>query len=100
MLTLPNLSTGSPLRYDDGTTYADDDVRLEHSTTYEWPHALSEVVQALLDAGLRITSLGEHRTIRCPSGYVLPAEPLRLPLTFSLTATKPAASQPNARDAT
>lgn len=98
VLSQPYFSTGTPMRYDHGTTYADSDVRLEHSTTYEWQHSLSEIVQCLLNAGLQITSLAEHRTIpwtalpqlvSSAEGYVLPAAPLRLPLTFSLTATKP-----------
>jgi len=51
-----------------------------------------------LDAGLVLTSLAEHRAIpwqalpqlvATPHGYVLPDQPDRLPLTFSLTATKP-----------
>jgi hypothetical protein len=87
------------LRYDHGTTYADGETQLDHATTYEWQHPMSEIVQSLLDAGLQITSIGEHRTIPwralphlvpTPEGYVLPTEPLRLPLAFSLTATKPA----------
>ncbi|GIH18627.1 class I SAM-dependent methyltransferase [Rugosimonospora africana] len=88
---------GRPLRYDEGTTYADGSVRLTNATTYEWQHSLSEIVQSLLDAGLALTSLTEHRTIpwralpvlvRSEHGWVLPEGSDRLPLTFSLTATK------------
>jgi len=86
------------VRYEDGTTYADVDARLANAVTYEWPHSMAEIVQSLLDAGLILTSLAEHRAIpwqalpqlvATPHGYVLSDQPDRLPLTFSLTATKP-----------
>ena len=94
----PYFPTGAPLRYDDGTDYTDPDARLDASTTYEWPHPLSEVVQVLLDAGLVLTSLNEYTVIpwralpamvETESGYALPQGRERLPLTFSLTARKP-----------
>jgi hypothetical protein len=52
-----------------------------------------------LAAGLEITSFEEHRTIpwqalaaleEGPDGFVLPGSTDRLPLTFSLTARRPA----------
>lgn len=94
---LPYFPTNAPTRYDDGTTYADDRVRLNNSTTFEWQHSLSEILQSLLSAGLTLTSFGEHRTIpwqalprliRTENGWSLPDGGERLPLTFSLTATK------------
>ena len=94
----PYFPTGAPLRFDDGTDYADEHARLEAGTTYEWPHPVSEVVQVLLDAGLVLTSLAEHTVIpwrALPSmvatedGWGLPEGRERLPLTFSLTARKP-----------
>jgi SAM-dependent methyltransferase len=97
VLTQPYFATGRPLHYDHGNTYADDEVRLQHADTYEWQHPLAEIVQALLDAGLTLTSLAEHRCIpwhalpqmvQSAEGYVLPNDSDRMPLTFSLTATK------------
>ena len=94
----PYFPIGTPLRYDDGIDYADEDAHLEAATTYEWPHPVSEVVQTLLDAGLVLTSLAEHTVIpwrALPSmvatenGWVLPEGRERLPLTFSLTAREP-----------
>jgi len=41
----------------------DDEGRLRHADTYEWQHSLSQIVQALLDAGLILTSLAEYRSI-------------------------------------
>jgi len=98
VLTGPYFPTEVPVRYEDGTTYADADARLANAVTYEWPHSMAEIVQSLLDAGLVLTSLAEHRAIpwqalpqlvATPHGYVLSDQPDRLPLTFSLTATKP-----------
>jgi SAM-dependent methyltransferase len=91
---------GSPLCYEDGTTYADARTRLANATTYEWQHPLSEIVQALLDAGLTLTSFAEHRSIPWQAlpqlvptrqGWVMPEGGNRVPLAFSLTATKPGA---------
>jgi hypothetical protein len=93
----PYFGTGAPLRYEDGTTYADAEVRLTNAVTYEWPHSLSEIVQALLDAGLTLVALREHRTIPwralpqlapTAGGWALPTDGGRLPLMFSATATK------------
>jgi len=102
VITQPYFESGRATRYDEGTTYADDSVRLENSVTYEWPHSLSEIIQSLLDAGLQITSFGEHRTIPWAAlpglvkdadaaRYRLPDSPERLPLTFSVIARRPLA---------
>ena len=48
-----------PLRWDEDGTYADVTAHVEHPVTYEWSHSLGEVVNALVQAGLRIESLRE-----------------------------------------
>jgi hypothetical protein len=65
---------------------------------YVWSHGLGEIVTALIDSGLRIQSLKEHR--RClwqPLPFMvqddqgwwrLPDEPERLPLMYSIRALK------------
>ena len=97
VLARPYFTTGRPVRYDNDTTYADADVRLQHASTCEWQHSLSEIVQSLLDAGLTLTTLAEHRAlpwqalpqmVDSPAGWVLPKDTERLPLAFCLTATK------------
>lgn len=97
VITSPYFSTGAPLRFDDGTTYADDDVRLDNSTTYEWPHSLSEVIQPLLGVGLELLSFQEQTVIpwraspsmvEIDANYALPDNRERLPLTFSLAARR------------
>lgn len=95
-----HFATGRAQTWADPSTYAGDG-RLpdDVARTYEWPHALSEVVGALLGAGLRLTSFAEQRTVPWRAhplmepdgrgGWVLP-ERLRdaVPLTYSLTAVR------------
>lgn len=99
VIASPYLSAGAPLRFDEGTTYADDNVRLDNSTTYEWPHSLSEVIQPLLGAGLILLSFQEQTLIpwrALPSmvesngNFALRNNRERLPLTFSLAARRSA----------
>lgn len=98
VLRHPYFATAEPVREDHGKTYTDGDVTLEHATTYLWSHSLAEVVQALLDAGLVLTSLREHRSVPWQAlpvlvptigGYGLADRTDRAPLAFSLTATRP-----------
>ena len=95
----PYFLTPDPLRFDDDGTYADRAATLQHRTTYSWPHPTSEVVTALIDAGLRIEFFHEfpftveawfpfmreteHRT------YRLTKHDGCVPLMYSVKATKP-----------
>jgi SAM-dependent methyltransferase len=89
-----------PLVMDEETTYTGDTAKLAHTTTMEWLHPLSDVVNAAIGAGLRIDALNEHELLawqfaplmvpvegrrrmwKLPDGFP------RLPLAFSLMATK------------
>jgi hypothetical protein len=89
-----------PLRFDEDGTYAAPSAHLDHRTTYEFMHPLGEVVTALCAAGLRIKFLHEFPFLMCPKlpfmqrdarGYYrLRRDGGRMPLLFSLKATKPA----------
>lgn len=82
----------------DPTDYADRTARLRNATQYTWMHPLADIVSGLLGAGLRLDWLHEHdrvpwrmfeSLVEDPPGlYRWPAEPW-LPLSFSLTATRP-----------
>jgi 2-polyprenyl-3-methyl-5-hydroxy-6-metoxy-1,4-benzoquinol methylase len=81
-----------------GGTYAAPDAILEHTVTYERAHALSDVLTALLDAGLRLELFHEQSYTNAPwpwaergdDGYYrLPSGSPRFPLTYSLRARKP-----------
>jgi SAM-dependent methyltransferase len=58
----PYFETEEPTRFEDSTTYTDGD-EIAEPVAYEWNHGLGEVVQAVLDAGLELTRLVEHREL-------------------------------------
>ncbi|WP_282819501.1 class I SAM-dependent methyltransferase [Curtobacterium flaccumfaciens] len=53
---------GTAQQWDDASTYAGDGT-VANTRTFEWPHPLSEIVNALLGAGLRLRRLDEGRTL-------------------------------------
>ena len=55
----PYFPLDEPMRFDDPGTYTDRTAHFENNTTYEWPHPVSEVLTALIDAGLRVEFLHE-----------------------------------------
>ena len=83
----------------DGSTYTDGDhSQIAAKRTYEWPHPVSEILQALLDAGLELVAVGEHDRLNWPGlpvmveedgAFVLP-QPWRaqVPLALSVVARK------------
>jgi SAM-dependent methyltransferase len=88
---------GQPLRFDDARDYADDSVRLENATTYQWFHPLGEIVTSLLDAGLTLKWLHEHDSVPWPmfeqltkdtNGMYHWPDERWLPLAFSLRADR------------
>jgi SAM-dependent methyltransferase len=89
-----------PRAFDEPGSYAGEDLPVAATETVEYAHSLAEVVNAALEAGLRIQRLDEHLdTDFDPRGSVLTREPdgryrLRvdghpLPLLFTLVAAKP-----------
>ncbi len=95
----PYFALANPMRFDDDGTYAGRAAKLEHRTRYEWPHPVSEVVTALIDAGLRIEFLHEFPFTTFPQlpfmvrtgdkTYRLPEHDGSIPLLYSIKATKP-----------
>jgi SAM-dependent methyltransferase len=92
---------GEPVAHTVEGSYAGPEVVTSANVEVEWMHTMSEIVNVLAGAGLHIDFLNEHAVStwasfpcvrRCDDGwYRLPPE-LRnkLPLLFSLKATKPA----------
>lgn len=89
------------LAFDDPGTYADLSAQTANNATREWAHSLSEVIGALLDAGLTLELLNEHdytlferwpflvedrETLEAGIVYRFPPEIPRLPLMYSLRA--------------
>ena len=79
-----------------GPSYAGDQAIA--SASHEWQHSIGEILTALLDAGLRLTSFAEHPAtlyrqfpgmIQGDDGlWRLPFDGDPLPLVFELTATR------------
>lgn len=90
-------SAGPQTWHDENQTYAGSGT-LSNTTINEWNHGLGQTVTALIDAGLRIELLHEHRGIDWQSlpwmrkedgRWVLPEHQRDLvPLEFSILATK------------
>lgn len=62
VLTEPYFETQTPSEYVGEYTYGDGPP-LKNTLDYEWNHGLGEIVTALIDAGLRLDFLHEHREI-------------------------------------
>ena len=109
-LKYPYFETAQPNEWDWDQTYTDGP-RLKNTRGYEWNHGLGEIVSALIEAGLRLEFLHEHRSIAWQGlpmmvptdgdvaegthhqrriGWQLP-ERLRdmVPLMYSLRASRP-----------
>ncbi|MBU8811389.1 class I SAM-dependent methyltransferase [Mycolicibacterium goodii] len=92
------LSGGGVRTYQNTDSYTENkDVAIRQTTNHEWRHDLSEVVTALLEAGLRIEAVHElpymdwqafPDLVPDPSGWVLPAGVPRIPLNFAVVARR------------
>lgn len=93
----PYFETQKGMRFEGDATYTDGP-RLANTVNYEWNHGLGEIVTALIDAGLRIEFLHEHRfaeyqhfpsLVRSDDGrWRFPVDDDRVPLMFSVKARK------------
>ncbi|ANS77521.1 hypothetical protein SGUI_0125 [Serinicoccus hydrothermalis] len=94
------LAEGEVFTHADGVTYTDGDTAvITQPRNYEWSHSVSEILMALVDAGLQVVAVGEHQDLPWPQhpsmtaegeGWVLP-EPWRsqVPVALSVVARKP-----------
>mgnify|MGYP001228278018 CR=1 FL=1 len=88
----------APLAFDDAQTYTGDARPIAHTRCYEWIHPVSDVVDALISAGLSIDFLNEHDHVvwkafpfleeRPGDEFYLPEGMVKFPLSFSIGATK------------
>ncbi|HEY4163289.1 MAG TPA: class I SAM-dependent methyltransferase [Dongiaceae bacterium] len=95
----PYFKGDAPMVIDEDGTYSDRGAKLEHTRTHEFPHALSEIFDALLQAGLALEMFHEHDSLAWQHWpclqegedhmFRLPKDRQRLPLAFSLKARKP-----------
>jgi SAM-dependent methyltransferase len=112
VLRHPYFETTGPLALDSAATYVDG-APLKNTRSFQWNHGIGEVVTALLEAGLRLDLLHEHREVAWQAltwmenvdamtakrGYqrrtqwrLPPAQRDLLPLMYSLKATRPDSS--------
>lgn len=60
---IPYFERDEPHVYDDAATYVDTDHVFENTKTVEWNHGIGEIVQSLIDVGMNITGLVEHKSV-------------------------------------
>ena len=89
------------LVFDEPGTYVTTDAVLQHSVSHSWNHGIGEIISAVLDAGMEITSFTEHDSLpwnALPEGMMsqgpdgewrLVDHPERLPLSYTLQARRP-----------
>jgi len=100
LLRYPYWSHAEPISVDVHGSYADPDAPTAGLSEYGWDHSLGEIVTAVANAGLRIEFLHEFPFVlwkvdfaeqREDGRFYLPGQlDGRLPLYFSLKASKPA----------
>lgn len=61
----PYFERNEPMVYEDESSYVplQDGTTLKSKVTHQWNRGLGEIVQAVLDAGLRLTGLVEHKSV-------------------------------------
>ena len=93
----PYFEQQQPQRWEEAHTYTDG-VALHNRVNFEWSHGLGEIVQAVIDAGLVVTQLIEHTEmpwrafpwmVAAGEDWILPSGRERVPLMFTLIATRP-----------
>ncbi len=98
-LFLPYFHQNDPYFWDDDwPDYMDEDYIVKNPS-YEWQWTISDIINALLGAGLRLVFFNEFGALEDPvypemkprqdGLYTLPDMPVDLPVVFSLKAVKP-----------
>lgn len=96
-LKYPYFHTDDPIEFDTEGSYADPTAEMKTEKEYEWFHSLSDVVNALIQAGLKIEYLNEYDyTVyqqfaflkKEGRKYLMPDGMPKPPLLFSIKATK------------
>ena len=92
----PYWHSEEPLSYDEDGTYVDSEVVLENKRGYEWNHTISDILNALIQAGLVISEVHEYPHLPwkpCPMAKKNKDDEWRLdgdlvPLCWSVKAVK------------
>ncbi|WP_269939595.1 class I SAM-dependent methyltransferase [Arthrobacter sp. HY1533] len=96
-LRYPYFGGGAAQLWDESTTYAGDGT-VAHSRTYQWVHPMSDILNALIGAGLKLLRVDEGKTlpwrfstrmVEVPGGFAWPEEERDLvPCTYTIIARK------------
>lgn len=89
-----------PLTMSEETSYTGDTTKIAHPVTHEWLHPLSDIINAVIGAGLAIERLAEHERLAWQFApwmvpvegrrrmWVLPDHLPKMPVAFSLQAVR------------
>jgi 2-polyprenyl-3-methyl-5-hydroxy-6-metoxy-1,4-benzoquinol methylase len=87
-----------PFEFDADGSYADNTTKFESKKEYEWTHSLSDVINSLINAGLKIEFLNEYpftvwkqfpfAELEDDGFYRLKGQKAEIPLLFTLKAVK------------
>ena len=97
----PYFEHDEPLVWDEAGTYVETDVVFKHTVTHSWNHGLGEIITALIDAGMQLTTLVEHDSVpweaipgamerTTTKEWRLADRPARLAHTYTLRAVRSA----------
>ena len=65
----PYFEQSDPQEFSEDTTYTEGG-KLSSPVTFDWNHGMAEVIQALIDAGLRIDEIEEYDSLEWPTGPI------------------------------
>jgi len=98
VLKYPYFYSSAPI-VDDSPDYADPDRPMSHTTTYSWAHSMSDITNALIDAGLQVDFIHEFPFSVMKQFPWLeededglwraPEDRYQMPMIFSIKARKP-----------
>ncbi len=94
----PYFQDREPLRFEDEGSYASGDEKTGKIPSFEWNHSVSRIINCVIDAGMKIDFFHEFPEtsykalpfmVQTESGrWILPENQDKIPLMFSLKATK------------
>ena len=99
VVEFPYFETEEPVVWTEGGTYVETEVVFEQTVSHSWNHGLGEIVTALLDVGMQLSTLVEHDSVPWEAlpglmertdadEWRLADRPSRLPHSYTLRAVK------------
>jgi len=98
----PYFEQAEPMVFTEESSHVTSDVALTARTTHQWNHGFGEIVGAVVEAGLVVVGLEEHRSVpwealpgrmeRVGDEFRLAEHAERVPLTYTLQAVRPSSA--------